>query len=99
MLINCISSNGIECIESTQSTRNSGKKAIKRQTLGNCGVRQAMRKEQVLSEPVLDLEKRIRAIESEQLPDNISALLDAAANEAPERLAWHFFESGESVTY
>lgn len=58
-----------------------------------------MRKEQVLSEPVLDLEKRIRAIESEQLPDNISALLDAAANEAPERLAWHFFESGESVTY
>ena len=33
------------------------------------------------------------------LPANIGALLDAAAEEAPDRLAWNFFETGESTAY
>ena len=49
--------------------------------------------------PVPPVEERIRRIEAEALPANIGALLDAAALEHPERLAWHFFDSGETVTY
>ena len=57
------------------------------------------RREQILAMPVPPVEERIRRIEAEPLPANIGALLDAAAAEHPERLAWHFFESGETITY
>src|SRR5206468_6362925 len=42
---------------------------------------------------------RRRQIESEPLPRNIGALLDEAADAAPDRLAWDFFEQGERITY
>lgn len=45
------------------------------------------------------VEDRRRQIEAEALPPNIGALLDAAADEVPNQLAWNFFESGETVTY
>ncbi len=57
------------------------------------------RREQILALPVPPVEARIRQIESEPLPANIGALLDAAAAEYPERLAWNFFESGETITF
>jgi acyl-CoA synthetase (AMP-forming)/AMP-acid ligase II len=56
-------------------------------------------KRQVLAAVVPPLEERRRQIESGPLPANIGALLDAAADEAPDRLAWNFFESGEALTY
>ena len=58
-----------------------------------------MSRQHVLSIPVPSVEERIRAIESEPLPANISALLDAAATEVPDRDALNFFESGERITY
>jgi crotonobetaine/carnitine-CoA ligase len=48
---------------------------------------------------VRPVEERIRQIEAEALPTNIGTLLDAAAAEHPERLAWNFFESDETITY
>jgi crotonobetaine/carnitine-CoA ligase len=54
---------------------------------------------EVLSIRVPPLEERRRQIEAEPLPRNIGALLDQAAAEAPGRLAWNFFESGETATY
>jgi crotonobetaine/carnitine-CoA ligase len=56
-------------------------------------------KQQVLVAVVPPLEERRRRIEQGPLPANIGALLDAAADEAPDRLAWNFFESGETVSY
>jgi crotonobetaine/carnitine-CoA ligase len=53
----------------------------------------------VLTVRVPPLEERRRRIESEPLPASIGALLDEAAADAPEQLAWNFFESGETVTY
>ena len=53
----------------------------------------------VLSLQVPPLDARRRRIEAEPLPANIAAILDEAAAEAPERVAWNFFESGETVTY
>lgn len=59
-----------------------------------------MRRQQVLTETVAPLAERIRNIESEPLPDNISALVSAAATEAaPARVAWNFFASGETMRY
>jgi long-chain acyl-CoA synthetase len=58
-----------------------------------------MSRHSVLSQPVPPVAERRRAIESEPLPPNIGALLDAAAADAPERLVWDFFESGERLTY
>ncbi|MEO8279775.1 MAG: class I adenylate-forming enzyme family protein [Ideonella sp.] len=58
-----------------------------------------MTRQQVLSIQVPGVEERIRQIESEPLPANIDALLDAAAAEVPDRVAFNFFESGESFTY
>ncbi len=46
-----------------------------------------------------DVETRIRAIESRPLPANIASLLATAAMEAGSRIAWNFFESGETETY
>ena len=58
-----------------------------------------MSRSEVLSIRVPPLEERRRQIEAEPLPRNIGALLDQAAAEAPGRLAWNFFESGETATY
>lgn len=57
------------------------------------------RREQILALPVPTVEERIRTIEAEPLPANIGALLDAAAAEHPERVAFDFFESREVLTY
>ena len=57
------------------------------------------RREEVLALPVPSVEERIRQIESEPLPANIGALLAAAAAEHPQRIAWNFFEAGETITY
>jgi len=43
--------------------------------------------------------ERHRFIESESLPPNIGTLLDQAAEEAPDRDAWNFFEGGGPITY
>jgi crotonobetaine/carnitine-CoA ligase len=45
------------------------------------------------------VEERRRRIEAEALPASIGALFDAAAAEAPDQLAWSFFDSGETATY
>lgn len=58
-----------------------------------------MSRSEVLSIRVPPLEERRRQIEAEPLPRNVGALLDQAAAEAPDRLAWNFFESGETTTY
>src|SRR5688500_15142169 len=53
----------------------------------------------VLSRPAAPVAERRRAIESEPLPANVGALLDAAAAEVPDRLVLDFFESNERLTY
>lgn len=58
-----------------------------------------MPKQQVLQERVAPVAERIHNIEAEPLPENIPALLRAAAREAPDTLAWHFFHSGETLSY
>ncbi len=58
-----------------------------------------MLKDEVLARPVVDYDERRRRIEAEPLPDNIGALIDAAADEAGDRLLWNFFDSGETITY
>lgn len=40
-----------------------------------------------------------RRIESEPLPANMCALLDARADQFPDRRAWYFFERDEDFTY
>ena len=57
------------------------------------------RRDQILALPVPMVEERSRQIESEPLPANIGALIDDAADRARDRLAWDFFESGETITY
>ncbi|MBL8380374.1 MAG: acyl--CoA ligase [Burkholderiales bacterium] len=42
---------------------------------------------------------RRRQLEAEPLPDSTGALLDEAAAEAPDQLAWRFIDSGEAATY
>lgn len=58
-----------------------------------------MWKDDILAQPVVPYEERRRRIESEPLPANIGALIDAAADEAGGRILWNFFESGETITY
>ncbi len=58
-----------------------------------------MSRRDVLSVQVPPVEERRRRIESEPLPANIGALLDQAAADAPDQVAWNFFESGETATY
>ncbi|MGE0715577.1 MAG: class I adenylate-forming enzyme family protein [Alphaproteobacteria bacterium] len=58
-----------------------------------------MLRQAVLDQPVPPYAQRRRAIEAERLPLNLGALLDAAAAEAPDRVAWNFFESRETATY
>ena len=43
--------------------------------------------------------QRCRQLEAEPLPTSTAALLDEAAAEVPDRLAWHFIDSGETATY
>ncbi len=43
--------------------------------------------------------ERCRQIEAEPLPASNAALLDAAAAEVPDRLAWRFIDTGECATY
>ncbi len=43
--------------------------------------------------------RRCREIEAESLPSSTAALLDEAAEEVPDRLAWQFIDSGETATY
>ncbi len=46
-----------------------------------------------------DPAERRRQLEAEPLPASTAALLDEAAAEVPERLAWRFIDSGETATY
>ena len=57
------------------------------------------RREEIIAIPVPTVDERIRQIESEPLPANIGTLLEHAAAEVPDRLAWNFFESNEQITY
>jgi crotonobetaine/carnitine-CoA ligase len=45
------------------------------------------------------VDRRVREIEDGALHRNIGELLDQAADDAGARLAWNFFESGETETY
>lgn len=47
----------------------------------------------------LSPQERCARIEAEPLPVNLSALLDEAAAECPDRPLWCFFEDGETHTY
>ena len=58
-----------------------------------------MGRKQVLGEAVPPLAARIEKIETEPLPKNIGSLLDATADAVPDKQAWNFFESGESIDY
>ena len=58
-----------------------------------------MSRAKTLSRPGPSLEERRRRIESEPLPSNIAALIDEAADATGDRMAWNFFESGETITY
>lgn len=58
-----------------------------------------MSRRDVLSVQVPPVEERRRRIESEPLPANIGALVDQAAADSPDQVAWNFFESGETATY
>ena len=49
-----------------------------------------MSRREVSSVAVPAVEERRRQIEAEALPPNIGALLDAAADEVPNQLAWNF---------
>jgi crotonobetaine/carnitine-CoA ligase len=57
------------------------------------------RRQAIVAMDVPSVEDRIRRLEAEPLPANIAALLDEAAAEVPEQLAWDFFESGERIAY
>lgn len=48
---------------------------------------------------IRDRLERQRQIESEPLLPNIAAVLDEAADEVPDQIAWNFFEDGISQTY
>ena len=43
--------------------------------------------------------ERCRQLEAEPLPASTAALLDQAAADVPDQLAWHFIDSGERATY
>jgi crotonobetaine/carnitine-CoA ligase len=58
-----------------------------------------MSRSNTLSQTAPPVEERRRRIESEPLPRNIAALIDEAADAAGDRIAWNFFESGETITY
>ena len=47
----------------------------------------------------VDVAERIRELEAEPLPASTAALLDEAAAEVPDQLAWQFIDTGETATY
>lgn len=57
------------------------------------------RRKDIIALPVPTVDERVRQIEAEPLPANIGTLLEEAAAEVPDRLAWNFFESNDRVTY
>lgn len=57
------------------------------------------RRATVLSRVAPPVDERIRVIEATPLPPNIVALLEQAARDVPEHLAYDFFVHGESITY
>lgn len=58
-----------------------------------------MSRQAVLSTSVPPYEQRRREIEAEPLPPNVGALIDDLAASDPERIAWSFFDEGETITY
>ena len=52
-----------------------------------------------LNENVMAVQQRRAWIETQALPCNIADLIAQAADEAGDRLAWNFFESGERISY
>jgi crotonobetaine/carnitine-CoA ligase len=58
-----------------------------------------MSRQAVLSTSVPPYEQRRREIEAEPLPPNVGALIDDLAASDPERIAWSFFDDGETITY
>ena len=58
-----------------------------------------MRKHAVLTQAVPPYPTRRARIESEPLPSNLGALLDAAADESPDTILLDLFEIGERLTY
>ena len=57
-----------------------------------------MSRQDVLNAAAVPLDDRRRRIEQGVVPDNIGALLDAAAAEVPDRQALNFFGGGETAT-
>lgn len=58
-----------------------------------------MKRHDVATAKIDSAEKRRASIEAEPLPENIGALLAAAAKAGGDRLLWNFFESDERITY
>ncbi|HKS63390.1 MAG TPA: AMP-binding protein [Xanthobacteraceae bacterium] len=58
-----------------------------------------MPRQAVLSTRVPAYEERRREIEASPLPANIGALIDELAASVPDRVAWNFFDQGETITY
>ncbi|MSP88218.1 MAG: AMP-binding protein [Alphaproteobacteria bacterium] len=58
-----------------------------------------MSRQDVLKFTAPPIAERRRIIEAEPLPANMGALLDQAVADAPDSLAWDFFESGERASY
>lgn len=73
-----------------QKTRNSDILTIIGKGLGT---------EDCIDAHLLDPEERQRQIESEPLLANIAAVLDEAAGEVPDQIAWNFFDEGIRQTY
>jgi acyl-CoA synthetase (AMP-forming)/AMP-acid ligase II len=58
-----------------------------------------MSKSEVLSHVVPPYSERRAQIEAEPLPENLGALLDEAATDAPDEVVLNFFEDGEALSY
>lgn len=58
-----------------------------------------MKRHEVATAKVDSAEQRRASIEAEPLPENIGALLTAAAKACGDKLLWNFFESNEQITY
>ncbi len=58
-----------------------------------------MKREQIAAAKVMPAARRRETIEAEPLPRNIAELVRHASKAGGEQLLWHFFESGETLTY
>jgi acyl-coenzyme A synthetase/AMP-(fatty) acid ligase len=58
-----------------------------------------MKREQIAAAKVMPAARRRETIEAEPLPRNIADLVRQASKAGGEQLLWHFFESGETLTY